>query len=978
MPDEMHPDFAALLKRLQAIEERQDRLEAKLQDRKKEIHEPQPPQPAATPPHPLPSFLKAEVKAEPAEEIPTVLPVDKPATPEVDPAGPSVPPHRPEDKQIAAPAPSPHSLELAVGLKWAGWIGAIILAIGAGLGIEFAYVHGWFGHIPIELRLFLMSLGGFALIAAGEVVYRRINVISAAALFGAGVSILFLISYAGNTYYGAYSYQMAFVYALLTTLIGSGVAIRGRLVSIAVLSQVGGLIGPIVLSTGQPPGIPLLGYVLMLQMVALILALWGRTPKWWLLRVLSLVGTSWWVLVSLLEGHWSKGLGNEVLWFAVVYAAVYQGELLRSALLAGSGEGRGGEGETGRAGEGAMPAFFAPSPLRPFSPSLLGWGTLFSLLVTAGLTAVALHVFYDYDSAALRGGSTLLLAAFCLAGGFLWRGSDNRLVHTLAIGYLIQGMALLLLFVPVTFTSIWISLAWVVLSLAFVSIGARFDRDLARGAALAAWLLAVGRLMIDAAQAGPSDPAGQTWIVLGGHPILAYTMVAWLVSIAGQAVAWLLQTKLFIAHAERLRETPWQPWAFVISVAASIVWVVASLDGLPHLGATLAIVLYAWLLFGFDFVPQKLHLAAHAVAILLFAAMKWAWVDGLLDRSSVDWNATEYIPVLNPFMGMGVVVAASVASMVRLKKAEFDDLLSAYLGRGLSSAAFSFTLAILVLAILTIGLSFEADRLVEASAAAGHQIVWPVTHLKLFAFTILWEIAVLVLAFIGRRVGFQTVLPWILFLIVAGKFLLIDMLLMRMTAKQGPAPVTVLVNLQMLTALLLLVGFFCLRHLSPLPVPNIPQLLSSSIGFFDVETGKKLQPHGGVVEPAQVLGLLANSVALLILLLAGTLEIDRAFASSLAAGFTDPRLAGEVAISIFWSLFAIAAVLAGFRFWSAGLRLFGLILFGVTVLKVLLIDLREVRFGYRILSLLGLGLLLLATSVVYGKLGAKRLQQRTD
>jgi hypothetical protein len=42
MPDEKHPDLAALLKRLQAIEERQDRLEAKLQDRKTKILEPQP------------------------------------------------------------------------------------------------------------------------------------------------------------------------------------------------------------------------------------------------------------------------------------------------------------------------------------------------------------------------------------------------------------------------------------------------------------------------------------------------------------------------------------------------------------------------------------------------------------------------------------------------------------------------------------------------------------------------------------------------------------------------------------------------------------------------------------------------------------------------------------------------------------------------------------------------------------------------
>jgi hypothetical protein len=214
---------------------------------------------------------------------------------------------------------------------------------------------------------------------------------------------------------------------------------------------------------------------------------------------------------------------------------------------------------------------------------------------------------------------------------------------------------------------------------------------------------------------------------------------------------------------------------------------------------------------------------------------------------------------------------------------------------------------------------------------------------------------------------------------VAGKFLLIDMLLMRQTALRGPAPVTVFFNFQVLTAGLLLAGFFYLRHLSPLPLRAIPpEDKSSNIGFFDVETGEKFQPHGVIMEAAQVLRVLANSVALLVLLLAGTLEIDRAFATSLVAGFTDPRLAGEVAISIFWSLFAIATVLAGFRFWSAGLRLFGLTLFGITVLKVLLIDLREVRFGYRILSLLGLGLLLLATSVVYGKLGAKRLQQRAD
>jgi uncharacterized membrane protein len=966
MPDEMHPDLVALLMRLVAIEERQNRLEAKLEDAKKEKPESRPPSPAHAPP-PLPTFLRAQVKVESPEGIPTVLPIEKAATPLGGLTPAIVPPQHQEDEQKSVPARAPHSLEQAIGLKWAGWIGAIVLAIGAGLGIKFAYEQGWLGHLPVEVRLFLMSLVGFALLAAGEVVYRRINVISAAAVFGAGVTVLFLISYAGNTYYGAYSYQTAFIYALLTTLIGSGVAIRGRLVSIAVLSQLGGQFGPIILSTGQPPGIPLLGYVLMLQLVALILALWGSSPKWWILRAVSLAGTSWWVLVSLLEGHWSKGLGNEVLWFAVVFSAVYQGELLRSGLVADSGQ----------------------------RSSILahGLGTLFSLLVTAGLTAIALHVFYDYNSAALRGGSTLLLAASCLAGGFFWQRRDNGLVNALAIGYLIQGMALLLLFAPVTFTSVWVSLAWAVLSLAFASIGARFDRDLARGAAICGLAFAVGRLFIDATQAGPGNLAGETWIILTGHSIHAYTVIAWLVSLVGLAVSWLLQTDLFRVNHARDLAPIWQPWALGTSIAASVVWGVASLDGLPHIGATLALVLYAWMLFGLDFVPQKLFLAPHAVVLVLFAAMKWAWVDGLTDRLAETWSAQQYIPLLNPFMGMGILLAGTLAIMCRLKQAEFESLHAKYLEQGLSSEAFLYVLAILVLVILTIGLSFEADRLVER-AGADRQLVWSVVHLKLFSLTILWEIAALVLALVGHRsmdrpgrpVGAETLLPWILFLFVAGKFVFVDMLLMRFVATQGPSPVTIIFNFQVLTAVLLLAGFFCLCYLSPLPLSTTSQAPLQSredvpanpiqSRLFDAETGKEFWPlQGGVDEAVQILRILANSVPLLILLLAGTLEIDRAFSSSLASWFSDPHLADEVAISIFWSVFAISTVLTGFYFLSAWLRLFGLSLFGITVVKVLLIDLTEVRFGYRILSLLGLGLLLLATSVAYGKVGGKRLQE---
>jgi len=57
----------------------------------------------------------------------------------------------------------------------------------------------------------------------------------------------------------------------------------------------------------------------------------------------------------------------------------------------------------------------------------------------------------------------------------------------------------------------------------------------------------------------------------------------------------------------------------------------------------------------------------------------------------------------------------------------------------------------------------------------------------------------------------------------------------------------------------------------------------------------------------------------------------------------------------------------GFRVRQAPIRYFGLFLFALTLLKVVVIDLSAASTGYRILSFVGLGALLLGTSVLYGK-----------
>lgn len=107
-----------------------------------------------------------------------------------------------------------------------------------------------------------------------------------------------------------------------------------------------------------------------------------------------------------------------------------------------------------------------------------------------------------------------------------------------------------------------------------------------------------------------------------------------------------------------------------------------------------------------------------------------------------------------------------------------------------------------------------------------------------------------------------------------------------------------------------------------------------------------------------------------------SLGIDQAFTNDRLSSrgfFADPQRAEQVALSVCWSVFALASVAAGFVGRAAPLRYFGLTLFAVVLLKVVTIDLSQVSTGYRILSFIGLGALLLGTSVLYGKVSPKLL-----
>ncbi len=82
-------------------------------------------------------------------------------------------------------------------------------------------------------------------------------------------------------------------------------------------------------------------------------------------------------------------------------------------------------------------------------------------------------------------------------------------------------------------------------------------------------------------------------------------------------------------------------------------------------------------------------------------------------------------------------------------------------------------------------------------------------------------------------------------------------------------------------------------------------------------------------------------------------------------------------VSGLWSLYALVLIVAGLRTRMRLRRILGILLFGITVMKILLLDMSQLKPVYRIVSLFASGALLIAAGYVYQKY-AKKLLMRND
>jgi len=216
--------------------------------------------------------------------------------------------------------------EMRFGATWLNRIGAIILLLAVAFFVKFSFDQGWLGP---RTRVLMGATAGILMIAGGEYSLIRKLRQFAVGLLGAGVAMLYVSAYSAHAFYNLIELNTAFTIYCGITLLGTLLAVHGRIQAVAILTLIGAFLTPVVLSTGRNAQVELLTYLLIVDAGFLVV---GAFRRWDALRLLSWIGT----LVMFL-GWGFKFFEIDALTvtlgFIGAFYALYHAEALTSARL---------------------------------------------------------------------------------------------------------------------------------------------------------------------------------------------------------------------------------------------------------------------------------------------------------------------------------------------------------------------------------------------------------------------------------------------------------------------------------------------------------------------------------------------------------------------------------------------------------------------------------------------------------------------
>ena len=869
------------------------------------------------------------------------------------------------------------------------WVGGLALVLGAIFFLSLAFSRGWIGP---ELRVLIGLAAGAIALAAGGVFMERGNRLLGHVLTPVGLAVISISLVGATRLYGLVPVEVGLAVALLSAVAAATIAVRSNSQSVAAFGLVAVLLAPPLM--GATPDMATLAFIAVILVGTTSVALW-RSWSWlpptafllsapqaaaWVTGhpepAVGLLGIGlFWVLNLVAAGGEAFRrqrddlspssatllLANAafVIWAGFVLLSgdlvVYRGFFLVLVALAQLGVG------------GSFVVRFGDRNL--FGLLSIGTGiAAFTMAAPVQLGASAVPVAWSAEAVALawiavrRGHPYSALVSgvlFVLAGGYVANLFGGPIASSTGVPFVDGPGAALAFFIASVAIGVWLirdrtlrgALAAFGLVVAAVCVPAVLDAA-STTIALSALLVAGGAAwrVIPALPDAPID-----WQVEGLIPRAARQIRDWraltdlalpiVTSFLGAAATWWLVGPVYgsamdaVASAVPFVHPAGAALAVYLGALAVVAWLTARSQVREPLAA-LGLLVTAWACAS-EFDGVALVGAWSALMVIGFGAWRalsavphdppWP-VAVVLDRT---WTSDLALPIAAALTGS---LAALHAIVIELPIDRFGDILPPaipFTDDGAVAAMFLVAAVIISGAIIGGALASRVSILV-----AGGVVAYAIPF-EVYA----WAVAVLWVGLGG------------LALVMAGQdragrlaFLIAD---------AGLVGAAALVTIEIVARpSRLVVGVSAVE-----PMIALQSVAASGA----VALGFALLASSGRAERWVRWAWLAAGVSTVYLL---SVAVVDAVASQVggAVSTAELRTQGQVAISILWAFLGVAAFVAGLRLRIDDLRRAGLALLGLATAKVFLFDLSALDVAYRVISLIALGLLLLASAWVWQRL----------
>lgn len=228
-----------------------------------------------------------------ATDLAAIVPTPSPAVPEPPPLPPVIPASVAAVTPPSYVAPKPVkskpkiNWEQFMGAKLFAWIGGFALLLGVAFFVKLSFENGW---ISPELRVALGFLLGAGLMVGGIFLTRKGYTTPAQTLVAVGVVSLYVVTFACNTIYHFAFFGPVPTFLLMTLITATAFVLAVSLEAqvVAILGILGGFLTPVLINTGHDNPAGLFGYLALLNIGLIAVALHRR---WFYLVALGATGT---------------------------------------------------------------------------------------------------------------------------------------------------------------------------------------------------------------------------------------------------------------------------------------------------------------------------------------------------------------------------------------------------------------------------------------------------------------------------------------------------------------------------------------------------------------------------------------------------------------------------------------------------------------------------------------------------------------